>query len=107
MHISVASNANETREQIAQAAGQRRLPLLLLDREQAAARSFRAATTPHIFVVDAQGRLRYRGAYDDVTFRRREPTRAYALEAVQALLAGGTPDPAETRPYGCAVVLEV
>jgi peroxiredoxin len=105
--LPVASNANETPEQIAEAALQRELPRVLLDREQIAARRYQAKTTPHLFIIDADGRLRYQGAYDDVTFRRREPTQAYARQAVQALLAGHDPDPAETRPYGCTIVLEI
>ena len=103
--LPVASNANETPEQISEAAQERELPRVLLDREQIVARRYQAKTTPHIFIVDAQGRLRYRGAYDDVTFRKREPTRAYARAAVQALLAGKDPQPAQTQPYGCTIVL--
>ncbi len=55
-------------------------------------------------VLDADGVLRYRGAFDDVTFRQRTPTRFYVKEAVEALLAGHLPDPAEAPPYGCTVV---
>lgn len=104
--LSVASNANETPEQIIKAAQQRHLPKVLLDSEQVVARRYKAQTTPHIFIIDADGRLRYQGAYDDVTFRRREPTRTYARQAVQSLLAGKEPQAAQTQPYGCTIVLE-
>jgi hypothetical protein len=55
-------------------------------------------------VIDATGILRYRGAFDDVTFRQRTPARFYLKEAVEVLLAGKLPDPAETQPYGCTIV---
>ena len=61
-------------------------------------------TTPHIFVIDREGKLRYQGAFDDVTFRQREPTRFYLKDALDALLAGRQPEPAQTTPYGCSIV---
>jgi hypothetical protein len=64
----------------------------------------KAATTPHFYIVDADGRLRYQGAFDDITFRQRTATRNYVFEAVAALLDGREPDPTEVRPYGCTIV---
>jgi peroxiredoxin len=100
----IASNANENLELISSAATMLDLPLVLLDRDQVVADKYGAATTPHFYVLDRQGVLRYAGSYDDVTFRQRTPTRSYIEEAVSALLAGRLPDPAETPPYGCALV---
>jgi hypothetical protein len=80
------------------------LPLLLLDRNQAIADLYGAQTTPHFFVVDRKGILRYQGALNDVTFRQREPRIHYLREAVKALLLGKKPDPDTTNPYGCTVV---
>jgi hypothetical protein len=57
--------------------------------------------------MDRMGILRYRGAVDDVTFRRRTATRFYLEEAVEALLAGRLPDLSETLAYGCAIVREI
>lgn len=103
--LPVAANAHETQEMIAETTASRGLPLVLLDREQQAVTAFQAQTTPHLFVIDGEGRLRYRGAVDDVTFRQRTPTRFYAGEAVEALLQGREPDLVETAAYGCAIVL--
>jgi hypothetical protein len=66
-----------------------------------------AQTTPHIFVLDPAGILRYQGAFDDKTFRKRQPKVSYTLNAVNALLKGNNPDPAETPPYGCTVVYNI
>ena len=41
---------------------------------------------------------------DDVTLRRKAPTLSYLAEAVEAVLAGRRPDPAETPPFGCIIV---
>ena len=102
--ISIASNINETSELIAGVADQRGLPLILLDRGSVVADLYVALTTPHLFVVDERGVLRYQGAFDDVTFRQRTPRRDYLYEAVESLLAGARPQLAETPAYGCAIV---
>ena len=104
MLISVASNANEPPERLEQVASQRGLGLILLDEGSAVADLYEAVTTPHLFVIDEKGILRYQGAFDDVNFRQRAPTSHYLHDAVEAILAGGMPDPAETLAYGCAIV---
>jgi peroxiredoxin len=101
--LTVAVNACETDEAIAAAARIRGLPLVLRGNLQVR-EAYGAQTTPHLFVVDADGILRYRGAFDDVTFRQRTPTKVYLREAVIAVLEGCLPDPAETAAYGCAIV---
>lgn len=102
--LPVASNDNEEPGLLARVAGERGLPLVLLDQGHRVADLYGAQVTPHLFLVDANGILRYQGAMDDVTFRQREPTRHYLVEAVEALFAGRSPDPAQTPPYGCALV---
>jgi peroxiredoxin len=101
---TIASNANETVELLEQAARERGLDCVLLDAHQRVADLYQAQTTPHAFVVDKHGILRYQGAIDDVTFRQRSPSRFYLHEAVEAVLAGKLPDPAESLSYGCTVV---
>jgi peroxiredoxin len=104
LYWPIAANRAEPLEQQRQVAESRGLPQLLLDSDQQVADLYQAQTTPHFFVVDGNGILAYQGALDDVTFRRREPTRAYLHDAVTALLAGRRPDPASTDPYGCTIV---
>ncbi len=74
----------------------------LHDESQEVARAFGAKTTPDVFVLDADRRLRYRGApdsdYDDPS-----QNAAWLREALDAVLAGHDPDPAETRPVGCSI----
>lgn len=101
---SLASNANESLDLIDGAARSRGLPVVLMDAGHQVADLFEAQITPHFFVADRQGFLRYRGAFDDVTFRNRTATRRFLVEAITALLAGWQLDPAEMPPYGCAIV---
>lgn len=101
---NIASNVNEPVEMLAQVAAERGLPGVLLDADQQTANRYGAQTTPHLFVLDAAGILRYQGAFDDVTFRQRTPSRFYLREAVESLLAGRTPEPDQTPAYGCTVV---
>lgn len=100
----IASNSDETIEMLRQAASERDLPLVLHDVHHRLADAYGAVTTPQFFVIDPNGLLRYSGALDDVTFRKRTAGRAYLTEAVNAVLAGRMPDPAQTPAYGCAMV---
>jgi hypothetical protein len=104
--LAVASNAIETESAIAAEAFRRRLPIVLLDPGHVVADLYGATTTPHVFVADREGLLRYRGAVDDVSFSQRRPTRFYLEEAVEALLEGRLPAIAERPAFGCAIVRE-
>lgn len=105
--LSIAANRNESVQRVEEVSKARNLPTVLLDAEHAVADLFEAVTTPHVFVVDRDGILRYRGAVDDVTFRQREATRFFLKKAVDALLEGRLPDLAESPAYGCAIVREI
>lgn len=102
--LNLASNAHEPLEMIKQSANERGLELVLVDEDNLVANLYQAKTTPHFYVIDAQGILRYHGAYDDLTFRQRTPTRGYVCEAVEALLAGEAPPLDQAPPYGCTIV---
>ena len=62
-------------------------------------------TTPHCFVVAADGTLVYDGAIDDRPAPSGDPRTAknYVRAAVDELLAGKPVTIAQTKPYGCAV----
>ena len=62
-------------------------------------------TTPHVFVVAADGKLAYQGAMDDHPDPTHDPrtARNYVREAVGDVLAGKPVAVAQTKPYGCAV----
>lgn len=63
---------------------------------------FGARVTPHVFVFDAERRLRFRGRIDDS--ERADLARHHDLrDALDALLAGREPEVTTTRVFGCSV----
>lgn len=105
--LPIASNRNESIQMVEEASKTRRIPMVLLDMNQVVADLYEAISTPHIFVIDPEGILRYRGAVNDVKFRQPQATRFYLEEAVKALLENRDPDLEETPAYGCAIVREI
>ena len=76
---------------------------LLQDPGGTVGHSYGAKTTPHMFVVDVRGTLRYAGAIDDDPHGRNPASVNYVRQAVEALL-NGKPVPVTTAPpYGCSV----
>jgi peroxiredoxin len=105
--LSIASNRNESAPMVAEAAALRHIPKVLIDSEHVVADLYEALTTPHVFLLDREGILRYRGAVDNITFRRREATQFFLQDAVEALLHRQLPHLSETPAYGCAIVREI
>jgi peroxiredoxin len=105
--LSIASNRSENVEALRNAANARNLPTVMLDALCFVADLYEAQTTPHVYVIDRDGILRYRGAVDDVTFRQRIPSRFFLREAVESLLEGRLPALTESPAYGCTIVREV
>ena len=74
----------------------------LRDESQDVAHAYDAKTTPDVFVFDADGVLRYRGAPDSDHMDDAQGA-VWMRAALDAVLDGGSPDPAETTPVGCSV----
>ena len=74
----------------------------LHDSSQDVARALGAVATPHIFVLDGEQRLRYRGAPDS---SHEDPSQnaAWLRGALDAVLDGREPEVAETPARGCSV----
>jgi peroxiredoxin len=99
-HVNAAEADTLTRTRGAEPAA------VLLDPKGDVGRLYDAQTTPHMFVIDQAGILRYMGAIDD------QPTteaamivkaRNYVREALAALSSGKKVAEAATDPYGCSV----
>jgi cytochrome oxidase Cu insertion factor (SCO1/SenC/PrrC family) len=76
----------------------------LFDATQDVARAFNAACTPEFYVFDAQGKLAYRGQFDEARPKNAVPvTGADVRAAVEALLSGGKPDPNQKPSIGCSI----
>jgi peroxiredoxin len=74
----------------------------LRDESQEVARAYDAKTTPDVFVLGGDRRVRYRGA-PDADHRREEENAAWLRDALDAVLAGDQPERAETEPVGCSI----
>jgi AhpC/TSA family len=79
---------------------------VLLDPSGTVGRQYHAKTTPHMFVIDANGELRYMGGIDSIAtadaadIATAEP---YLKEALLAVLDNQPVAHPVTRPYGCSV----
>jgi peroxiredoxin len=103
--LAVNSNADEADEAVRATLAECGLPFdVLRDAGNVVADAYGALTTPHVYVLDREGRLAYRGAVDDLTWRQVEPRVHYLDEALAALLAGRAPERAVTAPRGCTIV---
>jgi peroxiredoxin len=70
---------------------------------QATARAYGCLATPHIFIFDAERKLRYKGEFDNSHFA--DPatvTASPGKDAAEALVAGRPVTIAETKPHGCS-----
>lgn len=78
----------------------------LLDPAGMVGRMYDARTTPHMYVITAEGTLVYQGAIDSIRSRRIEDIERaenYVQLALDAVLAGRAVATTDTRPYGCTV----
>ena len=78
----------------------------LFNEDQAVGRAYGARFTPEVFVIDPQRRIVYQGAIDDNWQSADKVTQPYLRQALDALLAGRKPEPAETKPVGCGIMYE-
>jgi peroxiredoxin len=74
----------------------------LYDETQEVAEAYGAARTPEVFLFDAEHRLAYHGAPDS---DHQDPSGAepYLRAALEAILAGGEPEPRDTPAVGCTI----
>jgi peroxiredoxin len=81
---------------------------VLLDESGNVGHLYGAERTPHMYVINAEGVLVYRGAIDNSPDGEGQSPEGgklvnYVASALQAVRSGGKVEPAETKPYGCSV----
>ena len=74
----------------------------LHDESQDAASAWAAQVTPHVYVVDRSGVIRYEGA-PDADHMDPGQNASWLREALDAVLAGAQPARAATEPVGCSI----
>lgn len=100
----IASNANESLDLVEKTSDERKLPAVLIDTDLKVADAYGTQTTPHFFILDRDGKLRYQGAWDNITFRQRQATQLYVPMVVETLMRDQVPEITSTPAYGCMLV---
>jgi peroxiredoxin len=102
--IAVDSEAEASVEDDRAEARARRYPFLILsDPEGRAADALGATYAAYAVVVDAGGRVRYRGGIDSAKSHPSPDASPWLRDALDRLLEGREPDPIETTSLGCAL----
>jgi hypothetical protein len=79
---------------------------ILLDPEGTVGKLYGAKTTPHMYVINAEGTLVYQGAIDDKPSTDSDDipgAKNYVKAALDEVLAGKPVTTGQTKPYGCGV----
>ncbi|MDZ7722457.1 MAG: thioredoxin family protein [candidate division KSB1 bacterium] len=79
---------------------------ILLDHDGSVGNQYGAKTTPHMFIINKEGKVVYNGAIDSI--RSTDPAdvskaKNYASQALDELLSGKDVSVNSTKPYGCSV----
>ena len=77
---------------------------VLLDPTGEVGKLYSAKTTPHMFIIDQEGKIVYQGAHDNAPRGKAKGDYVdYVKQAIDELKAGKSVSIAETKPYGCSV----
>lgn len=78
----------------------------LLDSDGVVGQAYGAKTTPHMYVIDSKGIVRYTGAIDSIASANSvdiSKAKNYITSALSKVLLQERPNPSKTKPYGCSV----
>lgn len=78
----------------------------LLDTDGTIGKAYDAKVTPHMFIIDKEGKLAYNGAMDSKKTTENadiETADKYFVKALDAVIAGKEVENAKNEPYGCGV----
>jgi peroxiredoxin len=76
---------------------------VLIDESGQVGKAYGAKTTPHMFIISADGVVAYNGAIDDDRSADKLGETNYVAVALKEMAAGKKITTAETQPYGCSV----
>lgn len=78
----------------------------LMDEDGKVGRAYAARVTPHMYVIDPQGRLAYAGGIDSIPSARVDDipkATNYIRQAMTEIAAGKPLSVTTSRPYGCTI----
>jgi hypothetical protein len=79
---------------------------VLIDADGKVGRSYEAKTTPHMFIINPEGKLIYQGGIDSIASTDKadiEKASNYIKVSLEEALAGKPISNPQTKPYGCSV----
>lgn len=79
---------------------------IVVDRDGTVGKLYAAKTTPHMFIIDKEGKLAYQGAIDNAPMgkaRNDAEVVNYVDKALSELVGGASVSVPRTKPYGCSV----
>lgn len=105
--VGINSNSTEPAEEVKKHAQDHQFPFpVLKDEGNQVADRYGATVTPEAFVFDRTGKLVYHGALGNSrnpTTKESEAVGDELAAALDAVLSGGSPDPAKTKMFGCTI----
>ncbi|HKS17015.1 MAG TPA: redoxin family protein, partial [Planctomycetota bacterium] len=105
VHLPISSSSGAKSADIAKYLADHKVEAKgLMDGDGKVGHSYGAKTTPHMFVIDDKGVLRYAGAIDDdPDGKKGEKAVNYVVAAVKAIAEGKKVSPETTKSYGCSI----
>ena len=105
--VAINSNSTEAVDLIKKKATEEKVPFSILkDTGNKIADAYDAQTTPHIFIIDGKGVLRYKGGVEkapDGPKGAGTSKEQYLVPALDALIAGKDPAQTSTKSIGCSI----
>lgn len=103
--VALASETGTSPASAAREARERGYPFpLLVDAEARVADALGAEFATYTVIVDAEGTIRYRGGIDSDMHDLRPDASMWVRDALDRLLAGGSPSPSNTKALGCPLL---
>lgn len=99
--VAIDAGVNNKEESIKAAAEKLPFPILV-DNTSMSAVTFGAKHTPETYIFDKNGVMQYHGAFDGGA---KATEKTYAADAVDAILAGKTPETQTVKAFGCSIKL--
>lgn len=99
--VAIDAGVNNKEESVKAAAEKLPFPILV-DNTSMSAVAFGAKHTPETYIFDKNGVMQYHGAFDGGA---KATEKKYAADAVDAILAGKTPETQTVKAFGCSIKL--
>ena len=102
--LAINCNTSEKLPEMKQRAEEKGFPFIYAyDETSDSGHKYGARVTPHLFVIDKDRKIAYRGSFDD---KQDGPTKQYLASAVDALLGGKKVELTSTKAFGCGIKLK-